>query len=246
MAFSKLRNEGNNYHLTSALPFDNTGNLKEYVSEVFDFAYAMTFGGDGQHRGNRSGGQYGRKNGELFINTFQGKLAEFAFFDLYKKNETVINRPDMETWALGVWDSCDFEIDEKHFNIKSTTYRGDLLLLETKDWNNEAIYIPNMDVGVSDYDYFVFIRIKPDGKDIMRSERMMYSNEVDKGELQRLVLSQSWVYDIPGYINRGDLKFLIENEFILPQNALYKGRISMDAENYYCQSGDMRKINELI
>lgn len=48
------------------------------VSECLDFAYGMTFGGSGAHRDHRSGGQAHRHLGEIFINTFQGKLAEFV------------------------------------------------------------------------------------------------------------------------------------------------------------------------
>ena len=122
MTFEKLRQEGNDYHLTNQKTFIEINSLEEYLREVFDFAYNMTFGGEGEHRGHRSGGQYGRKNGELFINTFQGKLAEFALFDLFNSNGKSIERPDLGMWKLGIWDSVDLIIESKHYNIKSTIY----------------------------------------------------------------------------------------------------------------------------
>ena len=51
---------------------------------------------------------------------------------------------------------------------------------------------------------------------------------------------------MPGYITRDDLKQIIDDSFILPQKALLNGRISMDAANYYVQSGDMRDLEALM
>jgi len=44
------------------------------------------------------------------------------------------------------------------------------------------------------------------------------------------------------------LKFkqIISNKIVLPQKALLNGKISMDAANYYIQSGDMRNLKDLI
>ncbi len=54
------------------------------IIESFNFAYNMVFG-EGYHRKHRSGGQYSRKNGELFANTFQGKIAEFVVYNEFIK-----------------------------------------------------------------------------------------------------------------------------------------------------------------
>ena len=60
--------------------------LKKTTLETsLKFAYDMTFGKNGEHRNHRTGGIYLRKNGEIFANTFQGKLSEFAVYNtLYK------------------------------------------------------------------------------------------------------------------------------------------------------------------
>ena len=65
--------------------FDEIGCIKdEYAKKSFEFAYSMTFGSKGQHRAYRSGGRHRRKNGEIFANTFQGKLCEFAVYQTLK------------------------------------------------------------------------------------------------------------------------------------------------------------------
>ena len=112
------------------------------VQKTFDFAYDMTFGAIGQHREHRSGGTAGRKNGEIFADTFQGKLAEFAiYFSL--KNQFEVSAPNLDKWALGKWDAFDLSVNGANVAIKSTKWFGQLLLLETEDWDEEGNYKPN-------------------------------------------------------------------------------------------------------
>ena len=48
------------------------------------------------------------------------------------------------------------------------------------------------------------------------------------------------------FINRPDFEKIIKEENILPKNSLLNGAVKMDAENYYIQSGCMKKIELLI
>ena len=137
--------------------FDEIGCIKdEYVKKSFEFAYSMTFGSKGQHRAYRSGGRHRRKNGEIFANTFQGKLCEFAVYQTLNETHD-INEPDLEVYELGKWDKYDFKIDDLITSIKSTKYFGQLLLLETKDWTLDAKYIPNNN---EHYDITIMVRLE--------------------------------------------------------------------------------------
>lgn len=87
MAFNKLK-QGNS---PRAKFFTSTRFFKTLaffslsdVKSAFDFAYDMSFGKNGEHRDHRSGGTYERKPGEIFANTFQGKLCEFAIYEVLK------------------------------------------------------------------------------------------------------------------------------------------------------------------
>lgn len=247
MDFKKLRKEDDAYYWSSERNFNAVASLsREDVTECFEFAYDMAFG-EGHHRSYRSGGQANRKPGEIFINTFQGKIAEFAIYRLFQTKGLEISAPDMSREGVGIWDSVDFVYKNSHIAIKSTSHIGNLLLLETKDWNADGEYIPNIDRSESKYDYFVLIRIKPDGKKIMTSKRWFYSTQIEKQELKQVIVeSQNWEYDIAGYITNEELKWIINNEYILPQNAYLQGSTPMDARNYYVQSGDMHRIEDLI
>lgn len=247
----KLRCERNSYYIENKKEFQE-GNIfkNETIDIVFNFAYEMTFG-SGEHRDHRSGGVTSRKKGQIFINTFQGKLSELAIYNIfYKINKDAylkLSKPDFQVYGLGEWDDSDITLNNIKFSIKSTKYYGNLLLLETKDWNINGEYIPNINTDKNQiYDYFVLVRIKPDSEQLMIKNKLLYSNNINKNLLYNIIKSEKWEYDIAGYMTNDDLKYIIKNNYVIPQNALLNGRIIMDAENYYIQSGDMKDFRQLI
>ncbi len=219
----------------------------EDVEESFEFAYDMTFGREGWHRGRRSGGQTYRRNGEIFIDTFQGKLAEFAFYNLFRNTDADIDPPDLRVMGQSEWDSSDFTVNGLEVAIKSTKFYGNLLLLETKDWDSEGRYIPNYQNGCSEYDYFVLERIRPEGTTLMTENRWLYLDDLDRSVLRDAVLSEDWEANLVGFITREELvDEVIGKGQILPQNSMLNGHTKMDAENYYVQAGDMHPLSDFI
>lgn len=144
MEFHKLSLINGSFSITHKKPFPaNAPALKqETVRRVFEFAYSMTFGAVGEHRDHRTGGSLQRKNGEIFANTFQGKLAECAACNLFYKLDPSV-MPDFTIAKLGVWDSVDVIVNHKKIAVKSTKSFGNLLLLEQHDWDENGDYIPN-------------------------------------------------------------------------------------------------------
>jgi hypothetical protein len=248
MAFTRLQQVNNSSaYINNPKNFNSLFNLNDKVERVFEFAYGMTFGNSGEHREFRTGGQTRRKNGELFINTFQGKLAEFGMHKYFQSKGFEIEEPDTGMWERGFWDSEDLIVKGKKINIKSVAFFSNLLLLETQDWDLDGNYIPNIGKdSTSKYDFFILNRIKPDGKSLMRGARLFYANEVDKAKLKDIILGQNWEFDIAGFITSEQLIEIIRDKFIIPQNVLLNGKIPMDAENYYCQSGDLQEVETLI
>ncbi|MEO5911410.1 MAG: hypothetical protein ABIP95_11010 [Pelobium sp.] len=236
----------NSYTVNSAKNFLGAIHLQSNFDEVFNFAYAMTFGKIGFHRAHRSGGLHQRKNGELFINTFQGKMAEFGIYEFLKSNDIEIDKPDLSVLGEGIWDESDFTINGKKISIKSTAFFSNLLLLETKDWDLKGNYLPDLEKGNAQIDYFILARIKPNSKGIMIENKLFYTDEVDENLLKKIMRNQLWVMDIPGYVSLDDLKGIIKNKYIIPQNSFLNGKIKMDAANYYFQTGDLRRIEGLV
>lgn len=209
------------------------------ISMCFNFAYDMTFGGNGEHRNHRSGGQHNRRNGEIFANTMLGKMCEFALYNELK-NSHKINEPDLKTAPLGVWDTFDFKVDEKIVSVKSTKSYGQLLLLEKKDWNSNGVYLPNNER----YDYTFVIRIKNDPESIMKKHKKFYIDSIDRNELWSFFASEKIGYDVPRYILNNELCHLIRNNFSIKQGELLNGSTTMDADNYYCHLANMHEIKK--
>jgi hypothetical protein len=249
----RLEQRENSYYITKKKNFSPLNNFNnKTIESVSNFAYEMTFG-DGEHRDHRTGGELRRSKGQIFINTFQGKLSELAIYNLFFTNNRGaykrLSPPDFDTYGLGEWDDSDIILDNIKFSIKSTKYYGNLLLLESKDWNNKGEYIPNINTSKnSKYDYFVLVRIQPDGENLMKKNKLLYErNHINKEYLFSIIHSTQWHYDIAGYISNQTLKDIISsNNFLLPKGSLLNGKIPMDAENYYIQSGNMQDFTDLI
>ena len=221
MNFKKLDKKNNSYFINSKKPFADTYFLShENTTKAKEFAKKMTYEKEGEHRKYRSGGSHVRSDREIYSNTLAGKISEFALFEYLNKKEILVEEPDVETYALGVWDTFDFQIFNKHLSVKSTKHFGNLVLLETKDWSEDGKYLPNIDKDNYIYDFHILIRTKPN--------------------------NDRWEFDIPGFITNQDLKEVIKQKLILPKSSLLNGKVRMDAENYYIQSGELRKIDELV
>lgn len=245
-----LRIEGNNYYVQNKRPFNAYASmLAEDKKECFDFAYDMSYGEKGAHRDSRSGGNIHRKKGQIFINSFQGKMAEYALYRYFLSKNIMMEKPDVERYDLGTWDSFDLSVQGKHISVKSTKSYGELLLLETKDWDERGQYKPNIITGNSKYDYTVLVRFNPNGEDIMKRNRLLYQkdNEIS-GNIKEILIekiyNQEWKYDFPGFIYYSELVKMIEQKRIIPQKAMLNGTTQMDAQNYYFQTGNMHFIIE--
>ena len=245
MALKRLIPSEDGLYISHRTPFLPKGQFEEAtICQIIDFAYAMSFAKTGEHRDHRSGGIHRRKNGEIFANTFQGKLSEFA---VYEKLSAIfpIDSPDLSVYGLGKWDDSDFNINGSKISIKSTKSFGNLLLLETKDWNADAEYIPNLDKGTSIYDIHILVRVDPYCESLMKKNKILYSNKINKALLEEIIKKQIWNYDIPGYITRNELIYAIKNKHIIQQGEMLNGTTKMDADNYYIQTIDLHPIETI-
>ena len=241
--FHRLSNQGNAYYINYKVPYTIDGTLKKQtIDRVFDFAYKMAFTAEGAHRSTRSGGEHSRRNGEIFANTFQGKIAECAACNFFYKYDNSVT-PDFSVFKLGKWDTVDLSVAGREIAIKSTKHFGQLLLLETKDWDRHGRYIPNKGKNVSSYDCMMLIRMKPSCEDILKHERLLYSDFIEREQLYNLIIKEAWSYNYVGFITHNDLCDIIRQQYILPKRGLLNGSTPMDAENYYVQAGDMRNIS---
>ncbi|RZK10201.1 MAG: hypothetical protein EOO46_11490 [Flavobacterium sp.] len=227
----KLTEQDNHYHTAFQKHFNGNPITRDIIEKSFHFAYEMAYG-EGFHRNSRSGGQIARSKSEIFQNTFQGKIAELVLYRNLIKNGIETEEPDCSIHGKGVWDDSDLKANGKRISIKSAAYFSNLLLLETKDWDREGRYIPNIDHhdATNAYDYFVLVRIKPNIKAALKNQ------SEEKEHLLKKIQEEVWQYDIAGCCSIKTIQHIISLGYILPQNAMLNGRTRMDAENYYIQS----------
>lgn len=243
--FEYLKKEGNSYSFSTKIPFNKIHALKkETVEKVFDFSYKMAYSSEGYHRNYRSGGTIERINGQVFANTFQGKIAECGACNYFYQFDTSVC-PDFSIEGKGKWDAVDLTVNGTEIAIKSTKDYGQLLLLEKEDWNDKGWYIPNIEKGVYKYDYVALVRVEPNSEQIMKKHKLLYTESVDREFLETIFLEKNWTYDYVGYVTYDELVYIINSNYILPKGALLNGRTLMDADNYYVQGKDMHPLSEL-
>ena len=243
--FSPMKFTNGSYILTKRVKFKRLDIFKlKTVQLVIEFAFNMTFGAQGEHRKTRSGGSIARDNFEIFANTFQGKLSEFAVANiLYKHKQFKV--PDLSTHGLGVWEDADFQLGKNVIAVKSTKSYGNLILLECKDWDKNGKYLASL-TEPRTYSHIVLVRIKPDIQEILMQYKLQRRQEVSLAEFKSHLSKYDWEYDIPGYITNFDLIDVIGKGFKIPKGALLNHSVKMDAENFYVQAGDLRPAENLI
>tara|TARA_B100001939_G_C16874448_1_gene587985 strand:+ start:372 stop:1118 length:747 start_codon:yes stop_codon:yes gene_type:complete len=234
--------DGTNFYIPEKKSFRPKRVDPAHVKQAFTFAYGMTFGREGAHRTHRSGGSYRRRNGEIFCDAFQGKLAEYFVYQSFTEMGIICPEPDTEKWNRGKWDDADFIINEKSINVKSMAFFSNLLLLETKDWDEIGTYIPNNKA----YDYFLVARIQPEAKALFRKRRMLYSDDISSDQITQLLNEQTFSADIPGFVTNTFLRKIIQEKQILPKGAMLNGHTKMDAENFYVISCDFVEVVEIM
>lgn len=240
----------NSYTIKNPKKFTGKSLDENDLMKAINFAYDMIYG-EGHHRYYRSGGTLHRKKGEQFCNTFQGKIAEIALHNHLVQNYPKLNVsiPDFNIWGKGIWDDTDLILNEKvKVNIKSMAFFSNLLLLETKDWNKEGAYIPNLtDENKALYDYFVVVRIQPDTKSLFQIKKWFYNDDkMSKEKITDYIRSHQWSYDIAGCASLKTIQHLINNKDILEKGSLINESTKLDASNYFCEVSRLHSIDKMV
>lgn len=236
------------YNFTATKPFQALDSIeKDDIIAARDFAYAMTFGGQGQHRATRTGGNHTRMNGEIFLNAFNGKLGEFAIKRYLEKLGFQVPPVDIDVYGLGEWDAADFHLNNRSLSVKTIKHFSHLLLLECGDWNNEGCYIPNIEINGGIYDYHILVRLKGniDLEKKLKSQRKFFSH-LTQQEVVDLIENYEVKFDLPGVATREMLIEAIEEDQVVYQNEYISKFTEIQADNYYIQSGDLIPIENFV
>ena len=235
--------KGQSFEVTGKKAFNPIGSIRPSTIEIVaKFAFDMTYGSKGQHRDHRSGGSHKRSSSQIFSDSFQGKLSEFALANVLYKLEGFVP-PDTSTYELGEWESADFDVGGNQFSVKSTKHYGNLLLLEKGDWDFQGRYVPTGHKPKS-YTHIVLVRIAPDIEELLKPGSSRHESRYEV--LLETLLAEKWEYEITGYITSDDLKEIMKLGHEIPKGALLNGKVLMDASNFYVQASSLRGVDKLV
>lgn len=246
MSFTRLFEEKPGYFVVNKKrSFVNLNQIwPAYVDASERFAHEMAFGHN--HRDHRSGGTDHRKEMTIYSDTLRGKLAEYGFYQFWLgKNGFVCSEPDVGVYARGKWDSGDFIVRTSdgskkwYCSVKSTKPQGNLLLLETGDYNFDGIYKPGIGDGSENqgcYDIIAFVRVGS------TSFKLDDIKRLDRSTVRDWVMGKTWYFDIPGCIDHSDLVQIISDGYVIRKDNYLNRYTRIDADNYYVQAGDLRPL----
>lgn len=210
----------------------NAGLTMEQIKTCFQFAKNMADPNkDGAHNPNAFGGNEARDTNEIFQNAFQGKVAEFAFYNIFK-HRVSLGEPDMGMWEQGQWEDTDFliEKDNKKYaiSLKSTKDIGNLLLLEKDRYDSNGAYIENADGVEPIVHHYIFLaRVK--GIDSKFQDN--YTHEK---------LSQIQA-ELSGYISHRMFKDSIVANKYIKKGVLIGGK-PLKVDNYWFCITELKKV----
>lgn len=222
------------HHITHKKEFSGSPVRQELILKSVEFADRMI--SSSSHRCHRSGGSHQRDENEIFINTFQGKLAEYVVQDTLKSKNIECSEPDNVDYGKHVWDDFDLKVKGRSISVKSMSFFSNLLLLEKKDYNYLGEYRHHQS---EDYEFIIVARFKPDIKKLLSRRDKLESlrNRIVKMELE---------FDIPGVCSKKTIAYIVKRGYILKRGAFIGNNTIMDADNYYIQLGNMPSLGKLL
>ncbi len=236
--FSRLKFEDGIYKITKKVDFYGTFIRKQYINSVFEYSFQCAYNNKSKYIAGS------RNKHEIFANIFKGKLAEFCVYDNIS-NYRKISLPKIQYIQGSNDGGVDINMQGIGINVKSSSKWGNLLLLKSSDWNKDNASYKYSLTG-QQCDIFIFVRIDPDSSNIMKQPIKQNIILKDKQILCDLITNIRWKYDIPGWINRQQLKYIMNNNFLIKSgDKIGLNSFSYKHDNYYVYAADLNPINDI-
>lgn len=232
------------YSVVSKKHYKDKINVNEYAIECIDHAYQLCWG-SGYLKSNK------RDKSTKFKNALKGKLGEFALYKHLLSLGHEVKYPDLTVLGKGKWDDGDLFIITKDsegndvtkkLSVKTTYHFSDLLLLNKDEWDMEGGYIYT-EKGIPDYTYkaFFLCRMRQNLDNLLN-----ISGDEDPGidKIYKSLDGVRFSMDIAGYITIDDFKRIIQDGMFFNVGD-YVGKKKWEESFYYCQSGDLRDIDDI-
>jgi hypothetical protein len=187
----------------------------------------------------------GRVLDTVIKNSIIGKLGEFAIYHFLDRMGYSPGYPDLKIRGKDEErkhdGGYDLKILNKYWiNVKTSTSGSNTLLLKKHHFDSLGNCVYRDKPEDPPCLYFFLCRIKPDINKIELNNWSDIDNVVK--ELSQLRFS----CDIPGFLTIKDFRKIIREDMTIKKGQMLAvEKFKLDADNYYCQAGNLRDIEEI-
>ena len=214
--------------------FKPTFVINEYVEESVKWAFSQKhFHDDEEERTSR----------QKKCDATQGKIGEFAVYKMLKEKGYDLEEPDWTTIRdKGESDDGDLFLGDLKIQVKTNTSKNDLFKLKSEQFDSNGIYHNWGKKPPILYTYFFMCRINPGVRNAFET---LSDSEFTLENVLSLITNINFRIEVTGFININDFRKIIAENHTIPINTKINGSFSFKKEFYYCQTGDLREIDEI-
>jgi hypothetical protein len=214
--------------------FKPTFVINEYVEKSVKWAFSQKhFHDDEEERTPR----------QKKCDATQGKIGEFAVYKMLKERGYDLEEPDWTTIRdKGESDDGDLFLGDLKIQVKTNTSKNDLFKLKSEQFDSNGIYHNWGKKPPILYTYFFMCRINPGVRNAFET---LSDSEFTLENVLSLITNINFRIEVTGFININDFRKIIAENHTIPINTKINGSFSFKKEFYYCQTGDLREIDEI-
>lgn len=231
--FNKLEEKNGSLYVKSRKHFKPFIDVNEYAENSARWAFSQKhFKNKGDIRSNK----------EIMCDAIQGKLGEFAVYKFLKGLGYDIQEPDYTSIRdYGEADNGDLFLGDLAIQVKTHTDQNNLFRLKKEEFDENGVY-HNWGKTPIHYTYFFMCRINPGVRSAFQS---IGDASFDLNSVLDFLPHINFRIEITGFININDFKKIISEKQYIPANTKINNSYSFKEDYYYCQSGDLREIDEI-
>ena len=242
--FRMRRAASNKPPITHPKEFKSMGHVDPvYAKKAFDYAYRLVFSSNWNGNPLSDPDESPKSKAEEFCNVFLGKLGHCAVDQLLQSRSGFrgenIQITGFDAFAgFSINKYQDLGVNGKPTLVRATKKDGQLLLLSKYAWSKDGTYKKNN----QKYSFIFLARIDNDPETILRKAGLIKENVIDSSTIEDLFSDVTFNYDVPGFITRYDLIYLMNAGFSVHKGSGYGDMFNVDSDSWYCQCNDLRSV----